>query len=679
MVTSSTSSTNSQPIVFAGLVSGLDTKTMIQQLINARKGPITIMQAKVSIRQQEQSALKDITTRLANLMSVVKKFDDPGYIQAKSASVAAGGSSAAVSVSADPAAATGSYRITVAKLATTTSVSSAAALSAPITTATLLTDSAFATSVTTGTFTVNGQSIDVQAGDTLQNVLDRIQTKTGVTAALVNDSSGRPNRLQLAGGADIALGSTGDTSNFLSAMKLLASPGGATRTSTANVGATQTGALLSAVNFVTPLGSAAGSFKINGAEISYDGSRDSLSTVLNRINNSTAGVTATYDSVNDKVTLVSKTTGSTAIAMENVTGDFLGAIGVRGTAQTMGRNAEIQVDSGAGPVTYYSTTNTVKDAVAGLTINLLKEGGATDTITVGQDIDGAVSRVRDFVSQVNSTIDFINQQTKIDTKTNNNGAFAADPTISQLADGVRRIITDTIDGVSTGKRTLAELGVTYGAIGSKPGTTSLLQLDETKLRDALLSDPAGAANVIGAFRATAALTGGNGGIQGISGDPTGVKTPGRYTINTTVNGDGTANITASFAPRDGSQGTVTTLTNVAAGSTSASLIAGVTVTFAGAFANGTNTVDVQTPVRGISAKMQQYLDPLTRDGGILSQRQDAAKTDIDDMNNQVTRMNDRLDAERTRLQSQFARMESALSRLQSQRSALQSLAQVAGG
>ena len=43
-------------------------------------------------------------------------------------------------------------------------------------------------------------------------------------------------------------------------------------------------------------GSGNGEFLINGVQINFDASTDSVTDVLQRINNSAAGVTATYDS-----------------------------------------------------------------------------------------------------------------------------------------------------------------------------------------------------------------------------------------------------------------------------------------------------------------------------------------------------------------------------------------------
>jgi flagellar capping protein FliD len=78
--------------------------------------------------------------------------------------------------------------------------------------------------VKTGVETLGSDLMSLNAIVTMIN-----NAAIGVTASLVNDADGRPNLLQLTSGAAIALGSAGDTSNFLAATHILESPAGATR------------------------------------------------------------------------------------------------------------------------------------------------------------------------------------------------------------------------------------------------------------------------------------------------------------------------------------------------------------------------------------------------------------------------------------------------------------------
>src|SRR3990170_2160740 len=87
----------------------------------------------------------------------------------------------------------------------------------------------------------------------------------------------------------------------------------------------QSNVILNNANFDTALTSTTtGKFKINGVEISYDTSTDTLDAVISRINSSTANVNAFYDTSLDKVLIKSKGTGSTdTITLSDVSGTLM--------------------------------------------------------------------------------------------------------------------------------------------------------------------------------------------------------------------------------------------------------------------------------------------------------------------------------------------------------------------
>jgi flagellar hook-associated protein 2 len=105
---------------------------------------------------------------------------------------------------------------------------------------------------------------------------------------------------------------------------------------------------LSAANLTTAIldgGSGTGEFKINGVSITF-ATTDTVAAVLKRINDSAAGVTASYDSVNDRFVLANKTTGDIGMALEDVSGQFLTATGLASGALTRGQNLLYTVDGG---------------------------------------------------------------------------------------------------------------------------------------------------------------------------------------------------------------------------------------------------------------------------------------------------------------------------------------------
>lgn len=124
----------------------------------------------------------------------------------------------------------------------------------------------------------------------------------GITATVQNDGNGRPNLLQLTAASDISIGNATDTSNFLTATNLLASPGTTTRASTLGIARLNPSECMVDASFFGGA-PAAGShhFTINGVQIDYDIATDSLNDVISRINGSSAGVTALYNAADDRL------------------------------------------------------------------------------------------------------------------------------------------------------------------------------------------------------------------------------------------------------------------------------------------------------------------------------------------------------------------------------------------
>jgi hypothetical protein len=78
-----------------------------------------------------------------------------------------------------------------------------------------------------------------------------------------------------------------------------------------------------------------GSFDINGATIAVNTS-DTINDVLDRITQSGADVSASYDAANEKIILTSKTPGTENITLSNDTSGFLAAMKLDGASQVTG-------------------------------------------------------------------------------------------------------------------------------------------------------------------------------------------------------------------------------------------------------------------------------------------------------------------------------------------------------
>lgn len=192
----------------SGLISGLDTASIIQQLMSIERRPITLLQQQMSEAEAQKSAFSTINTSLLALKTAVDELSRETAWGSKTASVSDESVAAATVTSATME---GSYTFTVSQLAQ----------------ATQLTSNGYADSDTApvgaGQFdlTVAGstQAITVSATDTLDDVARDINDRDmGVTAVVINTGSGAtPYQLILTSdqtGVDNAASVTNNTSGL---------------------------------------------------------------------------------------------------------------------------------------------------------------------------------------------------------------------------------------------------------------------------------------------------------------------------------------------------------------------------------------------------------------------------------------------------------------------------------
>ena len=194
---------NSGRVSFSGLSSGIDYKTAIDNIIAARRIPVDSIETKISANKTKAAAYQGLQSLLGTLQSSVSTlrgavtFGDTGNaFKAKQAfasvSRADGGTPSAASnllgVSVTNGAAVGSHTIEVKQVATAHKLGSRNFSSQ---TSDLGTASGAAAGSVSGSFSINGKTIDVLATDTLLELRDRINaansgtSATGVTASIV--------------------------------------------------------------------------------------------------------------------------------------------------------------------------------------------------------------------------------------------------------------------------------------------------------------------------------------------------------------------------------------------------------------------------------------------------------------------------------------------------------------
>ncbi|MEJ2475830.1 MAG: flagellin hook IN motif-containing protein, partial [Desulfobacterales bacterium] len=191
--------------------------------------------------------------------------------------------------------------------------------------------------VTSGSFEINGTTIDVAADDTINSVLDKINdSDAGVTATfdaatetvlLTQDTPGSTPDIVLAN----------DTSGFVAAVKLdsaVAVPGedGTVTEDPATP--------LAEVESLSAVQS--GSISVNGVSIDIDVNTDSLNDILDRITASAADVTASYDSNSKRVTL-SANNSDTQLILDSGSTNFFPEVEITdGTYEPVNESIDVQ-------------------------------------------------------------------------------------------------------------------------------------------------------------------------------------------------------------------------------------------------------------------------------------------------------------------------------------------------
>jgi len=492
----------------------------------------------------------------------------------------------------------------------------------------------------------------------------------GVTATITNDIYGRPGIVTVTSSqGNISFGNGADTSNFLNATGLLTSASGATRSSSSSIARLSLSEKLDQTTLNGGAPAPGDHFiKLNGVEVAYNAANDSLTDLINRINASTANVTAKYDSLTDTIKLQNKATGalSLTVADDGAGGDLAARLGLIGATTTTGENAEYSIDGGPPQS---AATNSIGYNGTSLTLNSLTSGSPV-TVTVSQDTAAAANAVKDFVAEFNNVMKAIDTVTKADgSKTNNtSGPLSGDASLRQLKSDLRGIVTGPGLNLPGQYTTLAQLGVSFGAVGSAIGTTNTLQFDEAKFASALAADPTAVQSVLSALTLTGSLEpAGTGSITGLTGTYTGTA-PGKYVITD----DGAGNLTADFTPANGGP-TTTTTAMVLAGGANTSLIPGMALSIAGVLQAGTHTVTVTATTQSVIQRLKQYAENQAGTGGVLQKRQDSYTSVTKDIADRIAVMEERIEKEMEVLRKKFAAMEQAQARAQGVLSSLQQM------
>ena len=215
--------------------------------------------------------------------------------------------------------------------------------------------------------------------------------------------------------------------------------------------------------------------------ITVDSTNNTLQGIKSAINNENAGFTASI--INDgsatpyKLVLTSDDSG-TANAL-TITNNLTSGSGQDLTlAETVtAADASLTVNG----VSITKSSNTVSDAIEGVTLNLETVSATTVTVSVDRDLDSVVEGIKDVVEKFNAVNSFIGAQFSFDASKETSGVLSGDSTLRSAQFELQSLITKSISNSLGSLEIIGQVGISFNSDGS-------LSLDETELRDALESN-----------------------------------------------------------------------------------------------------------------------------------------------------------------------------------------------
>jgi flagellar hook-associated protein 2 len=236
--------------------------------------------------------------------------------------------------------------------------------------------------------------------------------------------------------------------------------------------------------------------------ITIDDTNNSLSGIRDAINKANIGVSASI--INDgsgtpyRLALSSASTGKTSSMKISVSGspelssllNHDPAASQALTETATAQNAEFKVNG----IAISKTSNSVTDAITGVTLNLAKtNSGSATNITIARDTASVATAVSTFVTAYNNISQTLRDAMAYNADTKSAAILNGESSVRSIQAQVRSIMNTPISGGASAYTLLSQVGVTMGKDG-------LLSVNNTKLQSALstnFSDFAGLFAAVG--------------------------------------------------------------------------------------------------------------------------------------------------------------------------------------
>lgn len=206
---------------------------------------------------------------------------------------------------------------------------------------------------------------------------------------------------------------------------------------------------------------------------------DTLSTLADKINATTLGVTASIVKSGSEYKLLISADKTGVENDVTLGGDI--ATSLASTSIQDAQDAEVKLGSGAGAMSFTSSENKIADIIDGVTLNLNSASpGETITLTTSRATSSMEENIQTFVDAYNDVISYISKTTEYNQEQKIRGVLMGDTNVSIIADRIKNIFANTVNQDATFK-TLRNIGISSEDDGT-------LTIDSEKLSTALSTD-----------------------------------------------------------------------------------------------------------------------------------------------------------------------------------------------
>lgn len=499
---------------------------------------------------------------------------------------------------------------------------------------------------------------------TLKSALSTFQTSVGALSSASkfnaqSATSAKPSVFTATANGSATIGDYAVTVNQLAKSQKIALDGVANTTDVIGTGTLTIAFGTYAPAVVSPATPA--SFTANPDKASFNviinSSNNTLAGVRDAINAANGGVTATIvnDGSANRLVITSKETGevnSLKITVADSDGDNTNNTGLSrlaydplataGSGKNMSQlqaplNALLNIDG----IDVVKASNTVSDAIEGITLNLLATSdNAPVNLAVASDQTKIKESVTAFVDAYNKVMDTLTNLTKYDETGKSSGKLLGDATARSVTTQLKSVISKTVDTGGT-ITSLTDIGVGFQRDGK-------LALDSTKLTDAIANH----FDDIAALFSTSARTSD---AQVSYLGSTSKTQSGTYAITVSQLGSDSTHMTGTI---NGVAGTGLNQELIGA---SGDASEGLRIKVTGGSTGARGTV---TFVKGYAAQLDDILDGLLDEEGLLAARTDGITASVKRLEAQTDAFNLKMEVIEKRYRDQYTRLDTLLSSLQ---------------